>query len=107
MSASFNELSGDEQKRRLAELISFERLQQRLAIDNPAYINVLISERRLPAWLVDGNWMFQPEEIERWLDEMGGLDGVKRHLQDWESRKRNAQQKPFTQAMGVNHDSTD
>jgi len=71
----------------LEALISFESTVDRLELEDPTHVYVLMSEAEMPGWLVDGEWQFHPDELDDWLGEMGGLEGVHGHLDDWRTRQ--------------------
>jgi hypothetical protein len=82
--ASWDELRKipDARMAKLASLQTLEETCERLTISS-ADIYWLISTRKLMgAYLVDGTWKFDRPWVDRWVEQMGGLEAVKAELEE-------------------------
>jgi hypothetical protein len=54
-------------------------------------VHWLVSTRKLPSWLVDGTWRFDPEHLDAWVAERGGLAAVQADVKASMEAHRTAQ----------------
>jgi len=91
MRRSYSEMSEQDRQKALSELVSLQEVCDYLETDSK-FVFILMSEKKLPGWLVGGTWKFHLDEIDEWLGDIGGKDAVKAHKEDWDRRKKEAQQ---------------
>lgn len=82
------EKSGREIK--IEQLWSMAKMQEYLDMTH-VQIYWLMSTRKLPGWLVDGTWRFDKHQLDRYVDDFGGLEALKRDIEDQIAKHRAAQ----------------
>lgn len=70
------EMSKDERDKALGELVDFDSITARF-VAKPHDIYRWMSVNKLPAWLVEGELKFHPQELDAWLREIGGIEALK------------------------------
>lgn len=91
---------GEQQRARetkLEGLASLEQVCEHLGLDH-VQVYWLMSTRKLPGWLVGGVWKFDLGQIDRFVEDFGGRETLRKDIEDQIAKHRAAQQAPSQQS---------
>ena len=78
---------------KLSSLKSLAEMETHLSLTH-VQIYWLMSTRKLPGWLVGGKWQFDQGQVDRFVEDFGGLDALTRDIEDQIAIHRAAQDTP-------------